>query len=251
MPADEHNKSLDDVAVAEGRDAGNWARLISELHLTHEIPADAVNLNVEGRRLNLPTHGFGKLWRKTYRVALGEGLTPEDVIATWKREFPRFWPDKNLFYGPVTGVAPGGVGLINITVPGRLRVSTGVLVLYADDISFTFVTPEGHQFAGLITFSAEESDAGVVAQIEALVRANDPIWEMGMPIAIARMEDRFWLRTLETLARHFGSDAKATAETVCIDRRRQWGYWKNLRHNALVRSAAYAAGAPVRALRRR
>ncbi len=64
-------------------------------------------------------------------------MSPTEVINTWKENFPKFWPDKSWFYGPVTGVAPGEVGLINITTPGRLKISTGVLVLYADDESST------------------------------------------------------------------------------------------------------------------
>ena len=43
-------------------------------------------------------------------------------------------------------------------MPGGLKLSTGVLVLYADDESFTLMTPQGHMFAGWITFSAFVSD---------------------------------------------------------------------------------------------
>ena len=35
-----------------------------------------------------------------------------------------------------------------------MPLSTGVLVLYADDESFTLMTPQGHVFAGWITFSS-------------------------------------------------------------------------------------------------
>ena len=37
-----------------------------------------------------------------------------------------------------------------------MKLSTGVMVLYADEESFTLMTPEGHMFAGWITFSAIE-----------------------------------------------------------------------------------------------
>ena len=39
-----------------------------------------------------------------------------------------------------------------------MKLSTGVMVLYADDESFTLMTPQGHMFAGWITFSATERD---------------------------------------------------------------------------------------------
>jgi len=47
-------------------------------------------------------------------------------------------------------MAPGGKGL----------VSTGVLVIYEDEESFSFMTPEGHIFAGMITFSSYEDEQG-------------------------------------------------------------------------------------------
>lgn len=251
MASSEPPTSIDEVAVAGSRDAGNWAKLVSDLHVTSDLPSQAVNLNVEGRRLTGPVQGFGKLWRKTYRISLGTAIEPTDVIRTWKENFPKFWPSGSWFYGPVKGVGPGEVGLINITIPGRLKVSTGILVLYADEESFTFITPEGHQFAGLITFSAFRLTGRTVVQVEVLMRANDPLWELGLPIAINRIEDRFWNQTLSAVAAHFGITDEVITEIVCLDRRRQWANWTNIRHNALVRSAFYALGTPVRVVRRR
>ena len=82
--------------------------------------------------------------------------TPEAVIATWKEHFPEFWPKGQRFYAPLSGIAPGEVALLEIQpVPGApVKLSTGVLVLYADDESFTFMTPEGHTLSAWITFSA-------------------------------------------------------------------------------------------------
>jgi hypothetical protein len=243
--------SIDEVAVAGTRDADNWAKLVSDLHVSGDLPSQAINLNVEGRRLTGPVQGFGKLWRKTYRISVGSDVAPTDVIKTWKENFPKFWPAGSWFYGPVKGVGPGEVGLINITIPGRLKVSTGILVLYADDESFTFITPEGHQFAGLITFSSFRLTGRTVVQVEVLMRANDPLWELGMPIAINRIEDRFWNQTLKSVASYFGVADEVETEIICLDRRRQWARWTNIRHNALVRSAFYAVLTPVRLVRRR
>ena len=49
-----------------------------------------------------------------------------------------------------------------------MRLSTGVRVIYADDESFSFMTPQGHMFAGMITFSAFDDDGVTVIQIQAL-----------------------------------------------------------------------------------
>src|SRR5919199_1330303 len=107
------------------RDAANWAKQVSRLSVS-DAPGDAV--------------------------------TPAEVITTWKQNFQTFWPDRNRFYGPLTGIAPGEVALLNLAMPGRLKLSTGVFVLYADDESFTFMTPQGHMFSGWITFSAFSAD---------------------------------------------------------------------------------------------
>jgi hypothetical protein len=231
------------------RDAAFWAKEITALRLG-EVPAEAINLNVTGKRVVSPIQGFGRLWQKTYRVELaGIDTTPAAVIATWKQAFASFWPPSGRFYGPLTSIAPGDVALLNLAVPGGVKLSTGILVLYADDESFTFMTPQGHIFAGWITFSAAEQDGVTAVQTQVLLRANDPLYELAMPLAIHRQEDRFWRQTLANLARHLGvAEPKVTTTVVCVDRRRQWSRAVNVWHNAGIRSALYAVGAPLRAL---
>src|SRR4030095_9429674 len=158
---------------AAPRAAGNWSKPVIRLNVS-EVPEGAVNLNVEGRRLASPIQGFGKMWQKTYQVRLpaGRASAPE-VIATWKQRFPDFWPEGNRFYGPLTGIAPGEVALLNMTMPGKMKLSTGVMVLYANEESFTLRTAEGHMFAGWITFSATAAGDETVAQAQVLMRASD------------------------------------------------------------------------------
>jgi hypothetical protein len=231
------------------RDAANWAKSISTLTVS-DAPATAVNLNVTGRRVMSPIQGFGKMWQKTYRIRLaGDGMpSPAELIAGWKQNFPQFWPERNWFYGPLTGIAPGEVALLNLTMPGRLKLSTGVLVLYADEESFTLMTPQGHMFAGWITFSSFEADEATVAQAQVLMRANDPMYEMGLALGGHAKEDKFWEHTLLALGRHFGAEAEVETQVVCIDKKRQWSKATNIWHNAAIRSGLYALGAPGRAL---
>jgi hypothetical protein len=110
-----------DEAPARGDDA-YWAKTVVELDVKEEeVPADAINLNVEGRRVNSPIQGFGRMWRKLHRVRLtGAAVTPGEVDATWKEHFGEFWPKGNRFYGPLTGIAPGEVAVLNLNllVPG-------------------------------------------------------------------------------------------------------------------------------------
>ena len=167
-----------------------------------------------------PVQGFGKMWQKTMRVELtGAEVTPAEVIKTWKAEFQRFWPERNWFYAPLAGIAPGEVALLNLGLPGRMKLSTGVLVLYADDESFTLMTPEGHMLAGWITFSAEARDGVTTVQIQALERTNDPLYELGYALGGNRLNTRFWVQTAENLARHFGIDEpRVDSQVVCVDR---------------------------------
>jgi hypothetical protein len=131
-------------------------------------------------------------------------ITPAEVITLWKRSLATFWSPSGRFYGPLTSIVPGDVALLDIAVPGGVKLSTGILMLYADEESFTFMTPQGHRFAGWITFSATTeagrgAEQGVTAvQTQVLLRANDPLYELAMPIALQRVEDRFWRRHRST-----------------------------------------------------
>jgi hypothetical protein len=131
-----------------------------------------------------------------------------------------------------------------------MKLSTGVLVLYADDESFTLMTPEGHMLAGWITFSAEAVDGVTVVQIQALERTNDPLYELGYVFGGNRLNSRFWVQTAENLARHFGVEPKVESQVVCVDRRRQWRKAGNLSKNAAIRTLVWTLGTPVRWVRR-
>ena len=105
----------------QNRDAANWAKPVDTMDV-HDIPNEAINLNVQGRKPMSPLQGFGQMWQKTYRIRLeGMTITPEAVIKDWKAHFPEFWPDGNSFYGPLQGVKPGEVAVLNLSAPGGMR----------------------------------------------------------------------------------------------------------------------------------
>jgi len=222
------------------RDAAHWAQPVSTLHVEH-VPEGALNL-VEGKRLLGPVQGFGQMWQKTHRVRLeGLALSPVEVMSTWKEHFPEFWPEGSDFYPSLTGIEPGEVALIKAAGPAGLKLSTGVMVVYADDESFTEMTPEGHMFAGWITFSAHEQDAVTVAQAQVLMRAQDPLTELGLALGGHRMENRFWEGTLANLATYLGVAQPAVeSQVICVDRRRQWSKVGNIRHSVAIRSMLHA-----------
>lgn len=218
-----------------------WAKPVGKLKVEGTYQ-EAVNLNVDGRKLSGLTHGFGQLWQKTYKVRLSRiTITPQEVIKSWKEHFSEFWPDGNDLYVPLTGIQPGEVGLINLSAPGGLKLSTGVMVIYADDVSFSFMTPEGHMFAGMITFSAYKEDEGTFAQVQALIRANDPLYEMSFRMGFGhKSEDAFWAATLKNLANHLGvGNPQPTQANSLVDPRMQWKEWRNIWQNAGIRSGLY------------
>jgi hypothetical protein len=139
----------------------------------------------------------------------------------------------------LTGIEPGEVALIRASVTGGLKLSTGVMVMYSDEESFTLMTPQGHMFAGWITFSSYD-DAGAVAQIQVLIRAQDPLSELGLALGGHRQENRFWEQTLENLAAHLGAAGTVVTQVVCVDRRRQWSMAGNIRHSVAIRNGIHA-----------
>ncbi len=234
------------------RDRDSWARPVDRLTTT----AKGAGMDtVTGRRASGPLQGFGQMWQKTFSVRLdGMATTPEAVVAHWKAAFPTFWPKGARFYAPLAGIAPGEVALLEVPpIPGSpVKMSTGVLVIYADAESFTFMTPEGHALSAWITFSAFRDGATVVAQAQALERASDPFIELTYIFGANRANDRFWERTLENLARSLGvAEPLVTSQKVCVDRRRQWRYVRNLRHSVPMNMAVGTVTAPARWLRRR
>lgn len=231
------------------RDAASWARGANALRVT-DVPEGAVNLNVEGRRVVGALQGFGQLWRNTYRVELiGARATSAEVVRVWKERFPEFNPPQSRFYPSLQGVAPGEVVLINLSLRG-MPVHTGVRVIYADDESFTVMTPEGHPESGWNTFSAYKDDGGrPVAQIQSLARAADPLYELGYRLFGVTEQERIWTHTLESLAAHFGVNQPVTVERVCIDPTLRWSQIANLWRNAGIRSVFYTVATPLRRLR--
>jgi hypothetical protein len=226
------------------KDVDYWAAPVDRLRVGG-MPDEAVNL-VEGRHLVGPLQGFGKMWQKTYRIRLsGAEVPPTDLITTWKNEFSRFWPAGNRFYTPLIGIEPGEVALLSLAA-GPVKLSTGVMVLYADPESFTLMTPQGHMFAGWITFSAFEDNGTCVAQTQVLMRAQDPVSELGLMFGGHKQEDRFWQQTLSALAANWGVEGQVDTAVVCVDPSRRWSQAKNVWHNAAIRSQLHMMTAPIR-----
>jgi hypothetical protein len=233
------------------RDSESWARPVDRLATTAVGSLDRVT----GKRVVGPVQGFGQMWQKTFRVRLdGSNLEPRELVALWKEKFSTFWPKGSTFYAPLAGISPGEVALLDVSpVPGSpVRLSTGIMVIYADEESFAFMTPEGHALSAWITFSAYKDDGVTVAQAQALERPADPFDELAYMLGGNRLNDRFWEKTLDALARSVGVlEPNVETQKVCVDRSRQWRFVRNLRHSATIGSLTGAVTAPARWVRRR
>lgn len=228
------------------RDAANWAQPVAKLMVEGERPG-ALNLNVDGKGLTGPLQGFGAMWQKTYRVSLaGAEVTPEEVMAFWKAHLPELMPADSRFYPSMIGVKPGEVVLISATLPSMfgapaVPVSTGVLILYADDESFSVMTPDGHPESGFNTFSALDEDGATVCQIQSLARANDPIYEFGFRfMGGGAQQEQIWRHVLTQLAQHWSVEPAIEVRNLCVDNRLQWSKAKNVWHNAVIRTTVTA-----------
>ncbi|HKH37943.1 MAG TPA: DUF1990 family protein [Rubrobacter sp.] len=221
------------------RDAAYWAKWVEKLEVS-DVPEGAANVNVQGRHEVGALQGFGQLWQKTYRGRLtGADVTPEEVVKVWKEHFPEFQPPQSRFYPSMAGVAPGEVLFISASV-GGMPVYTGVRVIYADEESFTVMTPEGHPESGWNTFSAyQDADGTTMAQIQSLARADDPIYEIAFRIVGSTAQERIWTHVLKSLAAYFGVNEPVTLEKVCVDPNLQWSQAKNVWQNAGARSMLY------------
>jgi hypothetical protein len=235
------------------RDREYWARPVSKFKVA-DVPTGAINLNVEGRQVVSPLHGFGPLWQKTFRVRLpGTTAAPAEVMKVWRENFPKFQPPENHFYPPLTGIRPGEVVFISGRVPAWpgtppiLPMSSGVMVLYADEECFTIVTPEGFPESGWNTFSAYEEEGYTVAQVQTLARSADPLYEFYHRfLGSSEQQDKTWSHVLTTLAAHFGVVGQVQMHNVCLDPGVRWSEAKNIWYNAGIRTVFYLLGAPLR-----
>ena len=242
--------SNENPSPPDNRVSQTWAKPVDQLHVG-DMPSAALNLNVEGRQTISPIRGFGQLWQKIYQVRLeGVSVTPAEVVRVWKEHFPEFQPNAYRFYPSAAGFKPGEVLLINASTLGG-PISTGMLVMYSDDESFSLLSPQGHPELAWITFSAFESDGCTIAQVQSLARANDPVYEIAFRLIFTSVQEGIWRHVLTALAAHFGVTATVELNKTCVDPRIQWSQAGNLRYNAAMLTILYTISTPVRRIFRR
>jgi len=222
------------------RPPAGWAPSMACISMK-DMPPEVMNINVDGRRVSFPATGFGRLVNKRYSLRVNDpAIDPRGVVAVWRSEFPNFWPKGNRVF-PSAGapLAPGTAAVLNLALPGGLVLATGIMVIHADERSFSFTTVQGHILAGWITFGSFRREGATVIQVHPLFRPGDPMMEIGFRLGAAKQEDRFWHDTLGNLARRLGTSGKIEQTEEVIDSRLQWRHWKNIRYSAAIRSFFY------------
>ena len=229
-------------APRRNRDAANWAqpgrapvgRRRGRAPRTTPSPASAC------RAPSRASASCGRR-RSAVRVDGADDHRPRRSSRTGRPRFPTFWPKGQTFYAPLAGIAPGEVALLEIPpVPGApVKLSTGVLVIYADDESFTFMTPEGHALSAWITFSARRDGDETVVQVQALERPTDPFDELAYMLGGEPRERQVLAGDARNLAQRSAStDPVVESQKVCVDGNRQWRYGGNVRNSAAIRIGA-------------
>lgn len=227
----------------------HWA-IPGEVTPVSGLPTGMVNLNVEGRACTSPVEGFGSMRLVTYRLPLmGVTSSPAEIVHIWKSNFSSLWPAGNHFHACGKGMLPGVTGVINLTLPGGIRLYTGAVVMHSGETSFTLMTLQGHMFSGWITFSSYVENDVPYIQTQALLRPNDLLYEFVFLLGIGpSAEDKFWHATLLNLGRALGVSSTVEQVNQMIDRSWQWKHFGNLRYNAAIGSVFYQLTSPFRRL---
>jgi anti-anti-sigma factor len=227
---------LEKMDFTAGKQSGaGWSPKMDRLRVT-ERPEGAFLKNMDGRKIVGQLQGFGTMWEKTYWLNIKEpGIKKEDVILAMQEHFVEFQLPENSFYPTSKGIAPGEMIFIDSRTPGGI-VSTGVMVLYVDDSSFTFITPQGHPEAGWITFSVNEQEDSVYVQIQGLVRSSDPFFEVAFTLAGSKFQETIWKHVLSSLARYLGAEDNVQMKKYRPSPDLQWGKFRNIWYNSQLRS---------------
>ncbi len=231
----EYLESRPSAAGQTPQNADGWLAGKGPLELP-PVPRGAIGKHVAGRYVQGPTHGFGALWEETYRLMLGKiAPSPEQIIARIKRDYAALVPPQNRAHLPPEGIVPGAVILTEMQLRSGV-ISTALQVLHADAVSFTLITPQGHQGSGWVTFAAYQDGGNRVLQIQGLARAADPLDEIAFRLSKVRRRERVWRYFLQRVAADSGVTPLITAHQVCLAPQLQWSRLGNLRYSARWRA---------------
>ncbi|HET6232688.1 MAG TPA: DUF1990 family protein [Longimicrobiaceae bacterium] len=164
----------------------------------------------------LPSEGTGRLHRERFWADIrGSGMTPEQVLALVRDQFHTLPPDGIMEVAPEPGPpAPLEEGAtMTLAVPVRGNVQ--VRVQEVTPRAITSVTLEGHFFAGVIRFMAEEPEPGTVRfEVRTYNRAATLLDRVGIRTVGKVAQTMAWGTVVEEVVRRSGGTAPDGVETV-------------------------------------
>ena len=230
------------------RDAANWAKSVDAAERVRGARGRGEPQRGGAAARRRPIQGFGKMWQKTYQVRIpAERVSAADLVATWKQRFPEFWPEGNRFYAPLTGIEPGDVALLNMTLPGEdeaLDRRDGAVrrrgVVHADDAAGPHVRRLDHVQRHPERGRHRRPGAGAHARErpDLRARAHDGRAQAGGHLLAAHAHRRGG--PLRPRGRRWRPRSSASTS------KRQWSSWRNVWQSSAIRSTLYTLGAPGR-----
>ena len=200
---------------------------------------------VTGKRVAGPVQGFGQLWQKTFASASTARTRRRRRSSRSGRRLPRVLAEGQPF-SRRWRASPRARSRCSRSAGARRagQLSTGVMVIYADDESFTFMTPEGH-LSAWITFSARR-DGDVTDRPGPGARAaGDPFDELAYMLGGNRQNNRFWQAHPAQPGAHSGSPSRPSTMQACASTATASGATRATSVNsATLRSARRTLTAP-------
>jgi anti-anti-sigma regulatory factor len=227
---------------------GEWLKEYGRVR-KEELPPGDPGLNVLDRNMQLPVNGYGILWLKRYSIRLCRGgLSTAEAATALRSSLGNFWPEGNKINFRETGMTPGAVGTIRLTMPGGAPLATGVRVVHAGPASFTFAPIQGHMVAGFINFAVFDEDGCPIIRICSLARTGDPVFDAGFRLFGHRQQEQFWKDTLTRAAAAFKVPADVVTFTECVDPHSVSTGWSNTANNAAILTPFGLVASSVRSL---
>lgn len=158
----------------------------------------------------LPSDGFGPLRRKRFWADIEGGrYDAAELLKLFRERCAEIMPVE-------FDAEPGTPNRVErdatLTAALPLRGNIQMRVAEADKRRVTFVTIEGHPLAGVVSFSSEQSGAGVRFMVEIHARAANALDYLSMSTVGSILQDSNWIEVVERVVEESGGRAREGVE---------------------------------------
>ncbi len=157
----------------------------------------------------LPSEGTGRLHRERFWADIrGSRLSPEEVVSLVRDDFGSLVPEGLLQVGAEPGTATRLEKGATLTLAVPLRGTVQVRVMESEPRAITNVTVQGHFFAGVIRFLADEPEPGVVRfEVRAYTRSASLLDRLAVRTVGKVAQSMTWGAVVEEVVRRSGGAA--------------------------------------------